>query len=63
MVYEHLFEREVLKFDGDDHKIILLLIDTMEIGVSEGDGGHSASVVEVSCVVDGLDSAKVFLPS
>jgi len=41
----------------------LLLIDVMEIGVSEGDGGHSASMVGVSYVVDGLDVAKVFLPS
>jgi len=39
LVYEHFFNREVFEFDGDDHRIILLLVDAMEIGISEGDGG------------------------
>jgi len=42
--------------------VILLVVDVVEVVVSEGDGGHVASVVRVSYVVDGLEVTKVFLP-
>ena len=63
LVYEHLFVSKVLKLNGDDHGVILLLVDTVEMGVGEGDGGHSASEVGVGNVVDGLDITKMFLSS
>jgi len=63
LVYEHIFYRKVLKFDSDDHWIILLLIDTMEVRVNERDRGHLASMMGTSYVVDGLNVAKVFLSS
>jgi len=54
---------EVLEFNGDEHGVILLVVDAMEIVTSEGDKGHSPSVVSVGDVVDGLDVTKVFLPN
>ena len=51
LVDKHLFNDVVLEFDGDDHGVILLVIDVMEIVVSEG-GGHSASIMKVYYVVD-----------
>ena len=63
LVDKYLFNRVVLKFNGDDHGVILLVIDAMEIIVGEGDGGHSAFVVTMGYIVDGLDVTKVFFPS
>ena len=53
LVCEYLFYYEVLELDGDDHGILLLLVDTVKISISEGDGGHSSCVVGVGNVVDG----------
>ena len=63
LVYGHLFDREVLELDCDDHGIILLLVNNVEIDIGKGDGGHLASVVGVGNVVDGLDITEVFLSS
>jgi len=63
LVDKHLFNRAVFELDGDDHGVILLVVDAMEIGVSECDGGHSTSIVRVGYVVDGLNVTKIFLSS
>jgi len=63
LVDKHFFNCVVLEFDGDDHGVILLVVDAMEIGISEGDGGHSTFVVIVCYVVNGLNVMKMLLPS
>jgi len=63
LVDKQLFNRVVLELDGDDHGVILLVVDAMEIGVSEGYGGISASMVGVGYVVDGLNITKMCIPS
>ena len=63
MVYEYLLYREVLKLNNDDHWIILLMIDTMKMGVGECNRGHSESMMRTGNVVDGLYVVEVFLSS
>ena len=60
MVTEHLFYRKVFKLDSNGHWIILLLIDAMEVIISERDRGHSTSMMRTGYVVDGLNVARCF---
>jgi len=51
----------VFDFDSDDHGVVLLVIEVMEVVVHEGDGRHVASMMGMNNMVDGLDMAEVFL--
>jgi len=51
----------VLDFDRDDHGVILLVINAMEVIVCKGDGRHTTPVVGVGYVVNGLELAKILL--
>ena len=51
----------VFDFNNDDHGVVLLVIEVVEVVVREGDGRHAASVMGMSNMVDGLDTAEVFL--
>jgi len=48
-------------FNGDDHMVILLMVEAMKVVVCEDDGSHAASVVGMCDMIDGLDMAEVFL--
>ena len=61
MVDKHLLDRVVLEFDRDDHGIVLLVVDAVEIVVSKGDGRHTTSMVRMSYVIDKLEMTEVFL--
>ena len=49
----------ILYFDSDDPGVILLVVEAMEVIICEYNGGHTASVVGMSDVVDGLYMAEV----
>jgi len=51
----------VFYLNGDDHRVVLLVIKAMKIVVLEGYGGHATFVMRVGNVVDGLDMAEVSL--
>ena len=63
MVDEDLFYRVVLEFNRDDHGVVLLVVDVVEIIVDKGNGRHAASVVGVGYVVNGLELSDMFLSS
>jgi len=51
----------VFDFNSDDHGVVLLVIEVVEVVVRKGDGRHAASVMGMGNMVDGLDMAEVFL--
>jgi len=51
----------VFDFNGDDHGVILLMVEAIKVVICEDDGRHTASVVGMSDMIDGLDMAEVFL--
>jgi len=51
----------VFDFDSDDHGVVLLVIEVVEVVVREGDGRHAAYVMGMSNMVNGLDMAELFL--
>ena len=53
----------VLDFNGDDHGVILMMVEAMKVVICENDGRHTASVVGMDDMIDELDMAEVFLSS
>ena len=51
----------VFDFNSDDHGVILLMVEAMKVVIYEDDGRHTASVVGMGDMIDGLDMAEVFL--
>jgi len=51
----------VFDFNSDDHRVVLLVIEAVEVVVCKGDGRHAASVMGMGNMVDGLDMVEVFL--
>jgi len=56
-----IFDCVIFYFNGDDHRVILLVIKAVKIVIHEGYGRHAASVIRMGDVVDGLDMAEVSL--
>jgi len=63
LVDEDFLDYVVFYFNGDDHRVILLVIKALKIVVREGYWGHATFVMGMGYVVDGLDTAEVSLPS
>ena len=61
LVNEDFLDDIVFYLNGDDHRVILLVIKAMKVVVHEGYGGHATSVMRMGNVVDGLDMAEVSL--
>ena len=61
MIHKYFLNSIVFDFDGDDHGVVLLVVEAVEVVVCEYDGGHTSSVMGLSDMVDGLYMAKVFL--
>jgi len=59
LVDEDFLDGIVFYLNGDDHRVILLVIKVMKIVVCEGCEGHVTSVMRMGDVVDGLDMAEV----
>ena len=53
----------ILDFDSDDHGVILLVVKAVEVIICEYNRRHTASVVGMSDVVDGLYKAEVSFSS
>jgi len=49
----------ILDFDSDDHGVILLVVEAVEVIICEYNGGHTAFVVGMGDMVDGLYMAEV----
>ena len=63
LVDEDYLDCIIFYFNGDDHRVILLVIEALKIVVREGYGGHATFVMRMGDVVDGLDMMKVSLSS
>ena len=61
LVDEDFLDCVAFDFNSDNHRIVLLVIEAVEVVVREGDGRHAASMMGMGNVVDGLDMAEVFL--
>ena len=55
------FLTAIFGFDSDDHGVVLLVIEAVEVVVREGNGRHAAYVMGMSNMVYGLDMVEVFL--
>ena len=62
MVDEDFLDCVVFDFDGDDHRVILLVIKALKIVIRESFGGHATFVMRMGDVVDRLDIEEVSLP-
>jgi len=51
----------IFDFDGDDHGVVLLMVEAVKVVICEDDGRHAASVVGMGDMIDGLNMAEVFL--
>jgi len=49
----------ILDFDSDDRGVILLVVEVVEVIIYEYNGGHTASVVGIGDMVDGLYMADM----
>jgi len=61
LVDEDFFDCVILYFKSDDHRVMFLVVEAMEVVVREGYGRYTTSMMGMGNVVDGLDMAKVSL--
>ena len=61
MIHKDFLNGIIFNFNGDDHGVILLVVEAVEVVIREYNGGHTASVVGMSDMVDGLYMVKVSL--
>ena len=61
LVDKNFIDCVVFYFNSDDHGVVLLVIEVVEVIVREGDGRHAVSVMGMGNMVDGLDTVEVFL--
>ena len=61
LVDKDFLDYVVFDFDSDDHGVVLLVIEAVEVVVREGEWRHAVYVMGMSNMVNGLDMAEVFL--
>jgi len=61
LVNKDFLNSVVFDFNSDDHEVVLLVVEAVEVVVCEDDGRHAASVMGMDNVVNGLDMAEVSL--
>jgi len=61
LIYKDFLNSIIFDFNSDDHGVILLVVEAVEVVICEYDGGHMAFVVEMGDMVDGLYMAEVSL--
>ena len=59
MIHKDFLNNIIFDFDGDDHGVILLVVEAVEVIVCEYNGRHAASVVGMGDMVDGLYMAEM----
>ena len=61
LIDEDFLNNVVFDFNRDNHGVILLMVEAMEVVIYEDDRRHATSVVGVGDMVDGLDMTEVSL--
>jgi len=61
LIHKDFLNNIIFDFDGDDHGVILLVVEAVEVIICEYDGGHTASVVGMGDMVHRLYMAEVSL--
>jgi len=61
LIHKDFLNSIILDFDGDDHGVILLVVEVLEVIICEYNRRHTASVVGMGDMVDGLYMAEVSL--
>jgi len=61
LIHEYFLNGIIFDFNGDDHGVVLLVVEAVEVVICEYDGGHTTSVMGMSDMVDGLYMAEVSL--
>ena len=59
MIHKDFLNGIIFDFNGDDHGVVLLVVEAVEIVIREYDGGHTTFVIGMSDMVDGLYMAEV----
>ena len=59
LINEDFFNSVVFDFNNDNHEVILLMVEAVKVVICEDDRRHTASVVGMGDMVDGLDMAEV----
>ena len=59
MIHKDFLNGIIFDFNGDDHGVILLVVEAVEVIVCEYNGGHTSSMMGLSDMVDGLYMAEV----
>jgi len=61
LIHKDFLNSIIFDFDGDDHGVILLVVEVVEVIICEYNMGHTTSVVGMGDMVDGLYMAEVSL--
>ena len=56
---EDFLNSVIFDFNSDNHGVVLLMVEAVKVIICEDDRRHTASVVGMGDVVDGLDLAEV----
>jgi len=59
LINEDFLNNVVFYFNSDNHRVILLMVEAVKVVICEDDRRHTASVVEMDDMIDGLDMAEV----
>ena len=59
MIHKDFLNGIIFDFNGDDHGVVLLVVEAVEVVIREYDGGHTTSVMGMSDMVDALYMAEV----
>ena len=62
LIDKDFLDSVIFDFNSDDHGVILLVVEAMEVIICENDRRHTASVMGMGDVVDGLYMVKVSFP-
>jgi len=63
LINEDFLNSIIFDFNSDNHGVILLMVEAMKVIICKDDRRHTASVVGMSDVIDGLDMAEVSFSS
>ena len=62
LINKDFLDSVIFDFNNDDHGVILLVVEAVEVTICEDDRRHTASMVGMGDVVDGLYMAEVSFP-
>jgi len=59
LINKDFLDSVIFDFNNDDHGVVLLVVKAVEVIICEDDRRHTASVVGIGDVLDGLYMAEV----